>query len=488
MVAGRRVLGMDASLLSIMKLLSLIALLLFHLLTAPGGLPAPSDGVDMAEQPGATVRFSGQISATGPLRWVVAGRPVVVDGHTKIVAADGAPVAGMAASVTAQWRPGEDLRATLLEARLAPYPLQSGSHFASGFVDQILPDHWLIGGQSVPVDRGTLVVGEPLVGAFAVARLGAESAARVIVVAPAGELPLFMRGEILSLVPGGWLMQLSGGPRFVQVPESAYVEGRPVVGAQVDLMALEGQNGAVQALYGVVTAPVAGTVVLSGRLLAKIDGTQPEQWLLLRDGDDAVLATETIVVDRQVTLIDERYGPAQEGAWLEVTATPQSLAFAAWSAERILVAAGPLDFVEGEIERVDGLPDSGVVRVAGQEVILSAGSQLDGRPRVGRYALVYGSRHAANILWAAQVDVRYRFSGTLIERIYHENMETWVISVQTIQSGIDTSPQARVYLLVDHSTQVDPTLQNVSAGVPVSVQARAADGGWVGDWIEDLRM
>ncbi len=309
-----------------MKLLSLIALLLFQLFAAPGRLPAPPDGVVMAEPLGATVRFSGQISDAGPMRWVVAGRPVVVDGYTKIVTPDGAPAAGMAASVTAQWRPGEELRATLVEARLAPYPLQSGSRFVSGYVDQILPDHWLIGGQPVAIDRGTLVIGEPLVGAFAVARIAEEPAARVIVVAPAGELPLFVSGEILSLVAGGWLMQISGGPRFVQVPDSAYVEGRPVVGAHVDLMALEGQNGAVQALYGVVTAPVAGTVVLSGRLLAKVDGTQPEQWLVLLDGNDDELAAETIVVDRQVTLIDERYGPAQEGVWLEVTATSQPLA------------------------------------------------------------------------------------------------------------------------------------------------------------------
>ena len=280
------------------------------------------------------------------------------------------------------------------------------------------------------------MVGESLVGAFAVARIVTEPTARVIVLAPAGVLPMLAGGEILALSAGGWLMQLSGGSWFVQVPDSAYVEGRPAVGSHVDLMAQEGQNGSLKALYASVSAPCGRTVVLSGRLLAGIDGTQPEQWLLLRDGDGAALTSETVVVDRQVIIIDERYGPAEEGAWLEVLATPLPLAFDAWSAQHVLVAAGPVNSVEGEIERVDGLSGSGVVRVAGQDVIVDVGSQLDGRPRVGRYALVYGSRHASSTVWAAQMDVRYRFNGTLIERINHDNMETWVISVQTANQAL----------------------------------------------------
>ena len=62
-----------------------------------------------------------------------------------------------------------------------------------------------------------------------------------------------------------------------------------------------------------------------------------------------------------------------------------------------------------------------------------------------------------------------------------------MILTQSADSTIDTSPQARVYLLVDHSTQVSPELLNASAGVAVAVQARAAVGGWVGDWIEAVQ-
>jgi len=467
-----------------MKFLSLIALLMFQMLATSVGSAAPPAAGVLTEPVAATVRFTGPINSAGPMRWVVAGRPVIVDSHTKIVASDGVPAPGMAANVIAQWQPGEELHATVLEARQAPFPLSGGARFVSGFIDQILTDRWVINGESIVIERGTLVVGEPVVGAFAVARIVAEPAARVIVVAPAGELPSFLGGEISALLSGGWLVQISGDAWFVQVPASAYVEGQPVVGAHVDLMVLEGQNGTPRALYASVSEPLAGATYLSGRLLAKIVGTQPEQWLLLRDGEGESLVSETIVVDRQTVLIDEGYGPAQEGAWLELSATPSPTGN--WIAQHILVAAGPLDFIEGEIESVGAL-SGGIVRVAGQDVIVDAGSQLDGRPRVGRYALVYGSRHASSTLWAAHFDVRYRFSGTLIDRIFHDQVETWVILTQSADSTIDTSPQARVYLLVDHSTQVSPELLNASAGVAVAVQARAAVGGWVGDWIEAVQ-
>ncbi|MCB0237929.1 MAG: hypothetical protein KDH08_04660, partial [Anaerolineae bacterium] len=98
----------------------MIALLMFQMLATSVGSAAPPAAGVLTEPVAATVRFTGPINSAGPMRWVVAGRPVIVDSHTKIVASDGVPAPGMAANVIAQWQPGEELHATVLEARQAP--------------------------------------------------------------------------------------------------------------------------------------------------------------------------------------------------------------------------------------------------------------------------------------------------------------------------------------------------------------------------------
>ena len=227
--------------------------------------------------------------------------------------------------------------------------------------------------------------------------------------------------------------------------------------------------------------------VLTGRLIGRIRSRQPEQWLVLLTAQAGTPSAVTVVVDRLTTMIDEDYGPAVDGAWLDITALPPAGRLPFWRAQQIRVDGGPQIYVEGEIDALSGAAPQMALQVGGAQVLLAGGTVLNGRPTLGRYAIVRGTSHGLTTVWASEALIRYRFDGVVEDRFLQGSVETWIISVPSAESRIDSPPVPRVYLQVDATSQVSPSLVTGAIGAPVNVQVRAAESGWLADWILDLR-
>lgn len=221
-----------------------------------------------------------------------------------------------------------------------------------------------------------------------------------------------------------------------------------------------------------------------GRLVAQITRTTPEQWLLLVASDDGPwLEIRTLTVDRLAIPIDETGGPASLGAWLDVAAIAPMWPGQPWSARSLSVALGPQAVLQGVIEQVyDGRPARW--QIGETCVIVDADANIDGRAQSERYAIVRGAQLGRAAVWARSAAVRYRFEGVLVARLAHVTPPMWVILVAP-SNYVDVLIPTRVYLFVQPTSHIDPSLLTGVLGVRVAVQARAGQSGWLADWVDD---
>lgn len=467
-----------------MRHLLLICLVLLAALPAGAAADPPPTGCDAVEP--LAVRFQGAIDAVGPARWQVAGQQLDVTAAT--VAAPPGQVAapGQWAQVAALWRLDGSLAATSIE--ITPPPPASNQLIQfTGLVEAISLLEWTISGVQVAVTPQTVIVGQAAVGSVALVqarRPDALLAAELLAAAPPGVDPIFLTGALLAMEGDVWLVQGAVGVEAVQVGGDAFVQGEPVVGRTVQVMALARAGQPAEALFAAVLPPEVQPVYFGGRLAAQIDATVPEQWLVLVASDDGPwLELRTLVVDRLAVPIDETGGPAIPGAWLDVASLAPLLPGQPWTARSLRVAPAPQASVEGAISAIlDGAParwQAGDVCI-----IVDQDTMVDGRPRLERYAIAQGTRLGPAAVWARSVAVRYRFEGVLVARLTHVTPPLWVVAV-TPPAHVDALAPTRVYLASDAASRIDPALQTGVLGIEVAVQARAGPGGWLVDWIDD---
>jgi hypothetical protein len=466
-----------------MKVLFLASLLLFSVLpTHAGHEPIPTGCAAVQPLP---VTFQGTVEAVGPARWQVAGQTVAVSAATAILPVGSAPVPGDWANVTASWWLAGSLVATRIESSPAP-PAVPLTQFV-GVVDAIGPAEWTVGGVQVTLTPETILAGEGATGSVALVQarqMGADWYALLLAAASPGVDPLFLDGILLAVDGDVWLVQAGAAPVAVDVGGDAFVQGAPVVGRRVQVMAVARVGLPAQGLYAAVTPPGDERVYFGGRLVAQIVGTAPEQWLLLVASEDGPwLELRTVTVDRLAIPIDETAGPAVPGAWLDAATIAPLWPGQPWAARSLRVDLGPQSTVQGSIsEMSDGMPAQW--QVGDTCVIVDGDAAVDGRPRVERYAIVQGTRLGPAAVWARGAAVRYRFEGTLVARLTHVTPPLWVILVAP-STHVDALAPSRVYLAVDAASRIDPSLLTGVLGVDVAVQARAGQSGWLADWVDD---
>jgi hypothetical protein len=467
-----------------MRHLLLICLALLAALPAGAAADPPPTGCAAVEP--LAVRFQGAIESAGPARWQVAGQWLQITPATVVMPPGTIPVTGDWAQVAALWRLDGSLAATSIEIAPSP-PASSQLTQFTGLIEAIGLLEWVVSGVPVAVTPDTVIVGQAEVGSVALVqarRPAARLVAELLAAAPPGVDPIFLTGALLAMQGDVWLVQAAAGVAAVQVGGETFVQGQPVVGRTVQIMALERPGQPAQAVFAAVLPPEAQPVYFGGRLAALIDATAPEQWLLLAASDDGPwLELRTLVVDRPSTPIDETAGPVIPGAWLDVSALAPLLPGQPWTARSLRVALGPQASVQGAISQVlDGAP----ARWQAGDVCIIVGQDatVDGRPRPDRHAIVQGTRLGPAAVWARSAAVRYRFEGILVARLTHVTPPLWVVAV-TPPGHVDASAPTRVYLVIDATSRIDPALQPGMLGIEVVVQARAGPGGWLADWVDD---
>lgn len=465
-----------------MKLLLLASLLLFLAVPASArSQPLPASCAQVERLP---VSFSGLVETAGLARWQVAGQTLDVNAATVIELA-GSAAPGDWALVSAWRRLDGSLQAARIETAPAP-PLADPHVRFTGLVEAIAPDLWTVGGTQVTVTPETVLVGQAAAGSVALVQAVQTETlplALLIAAAPPGVDPLFLDGVLLAMADDLWRMQVGAAVVELSVA-GAYVQGTPAAGRAAQVMALEQAGQPAQALYAAVTPDGEGRAYFGGRLLAQISATQPEQWLLLTASEQGPwLDVRTLAVDRLAVPIDETGGPAVPGAWLEVSTNIPLWPQQPWIAHSLRVDLGPQATVQGMISDVsEGWPARW--QVGDVCVIVDAQTEVDGRPRAARTAIAQGTRLGPAVVWASAADVRYRFEGQLAGRLSQLTPPVWVILV-TPPAHVDASPPTRVYLTIDATSHVDPSLLTGVLGVTVAVQARAGQSGWLADWVDD---
>lgn len=467
-----------------MRLLLLVGLLLFSPpFTHTAYEPIPTGCGAVEPLP---VSFVGMIEVAGPARWQVAGQTVDVTAATTMFPAGAPPSPGSWASVEALWRLDGSLVATRIETSPTAPPAEPLTQLI-GLVEAMGPFEWTIGGVQIALTPETILAGQGAIGGLALVharQVGTTLYALLLAVAPPGVDPLFLEGVLLALEGDLWLVNAGASVVAVDVGGDAFVQGTPAVGRPVQVMALERAGQPAQALYAGVTSPGDERADFGGRLVAQIESTAPEQWLLLTPSDDGPwLELRMLRVDRLAIPIDETGGPAVPGAWLEATAIPPLWPDLPWIARSLRVDFGPQAVVQGPLDAIsEGMPARW--HLGDTCVIVDGDATVDGRPRAERFAVVQGTRLGPAALWARSAAVRYRFEGTLVARLTHVTPTLWVILVAS-PVHVDVSGLTRVYLALDAASRVDPSLFTGVLGVGVTVQARAGQSGWLADWVDD---
>lgn len=466
-----------------MKVLLLAGLLIYSVLPASAHLPALTSSCELIGP--LAVSFDGVVETAGPARWQVSGQIIDLDAATAIEPAGAAPAPGDPVSVSALWRLDGSLQATRIDA--SPAPQDDPPFQFTGLVEAMEPGRWTIGGAPVAVTPETILVGQAAVGSVALVQARPTATlprALLVAAAPPGVDPVFLDGVLLAVEGDLWRLQAGSAAVDVLLSPGAFVQGAPVVGRQAQVMALEQAGQPLEALYAAVLPDGDERVYFGGRLVALITATLPEQWLVLAASEQGPwLDLRTVTVDRLAVPIDETAGPAIAGAWIEVTAIAPRWPGQPWTARSLRVDLGPQATAQGVLGLVD---DSTPARwqVGDTCVIVDPQTAVDGRPRAERYAIAHGTQLGAVAVWARDAAVRYRFEGTLAARLAHVTPPVWVVLVAP-PSHVDASPPTRVYLTIDATSRIDPSLLSGVLGIAVAVQARAGQSGWLADWVDD---
>lgn len=445
----------------------------------PAGLAASSGPSEAALFPPVAVVFQGPIEDMGPVRWTVAGQPIAVEPDTVISEQEGSTRLGMWAQVEADWQGYGQLVGRRLEtASSFPFPEDR-----SGFVGEIVEigaEFWVVGDTRVRVTADTNVVGVPAVGGTAFVRAALENGALVaqlIAATPPGVELLLLTGQLVAVNEGQWWVDIGSRTVDVSVDAATLIRGTPVIGGWVEVAASGLHDGSLLGLVLTVLDEAERPVRFVGQLLLRVTATAPEQWtVLVQDTADGPWQARSLLVNLDTALVDESDGPLAEGAWVSVSARPPAASGQPWMASSIARHNSSRQELRGPIRSIDQSANPPTWVVGDTTVVLSSETRLDGKPRVGRYAIVRGTIDGDGFLWASRIAVRYVFQGSISARDDLASPRRWTIEEAS-------SAPNKVVVLLDDSTMVDPGLETGDLDVLVEVQARAARQGWVAETV-----
>lgn len=251
------------------------------------------------------VQFSGVIESVGASDWVVGGKPVHINGQTKI--AGGAARVGASADIVAVAAPDQPLLAISINVR--PLVVLPATQTVHGIIFALGQTTWNIGGQTVAVDASTVINGTPAIGSLADAtgtRKGSDvlTATSITIKGLAPEVQV--QGRIESLAPDSWVV---AGQTVAIVAGLTSIAGTPMVGATASITALRTDSGSLIARR-ISVQPAIVEEEFDG-IVNRIDG---DTWTI----------NGRRVVKTASTQLDESTGRAQVGSRVHVRGTLQA--------------------------------------------------------------------------------------------------------------------------------------------------------------------
>ena len=200
-------------------------------------------GKDRGDDEEVEVEIVGIVESIGAAQWVIAGRTVLVDGHTKI---KGSPEVGKMAKAEAILQSNGDLLATEITARGKDRDEERPEVEIVGIVESIGATHWVIGGHTVLVDSQTEIKGNPEVGKAARAKAIPQSNGDLLATeirARDGdddeEAEMVIQGIVESIRATHWVI----GGHTVLVDGHTEIKGSPEVEKMARAKAVPQSNG-----------------------------------------------------------------------------------------------------------------------------------------------------------------------------------------------------------------------------------------------------
>jgi hypothetical protein len=222
-----------------------------------------------------------------------------------------------------------------------------------------------------------------------------------------------------------------------------------------------------------------------GWLILRVTATDPEQWSILLSGAPGQpWQVQSMLVDLDTAIVDERNGSIRPGVWIEGRADTPPEAGLPWTARTVSGLSGGSVEQSGVVRTVGSSSGLQVWQIDDQAAIIDSATYLDGVPGVGRYAVVRGTILSEDTIWAAEAKIRYVLRGWLTSRNDDTSPRQWLIGVPGSAEPHD-GIRGRVAVLLDNSSFVHPALDSDVLGVFVEVRARATRQGWL---VEAVRL
>lgn len=436
------------------------------------------------------VDFLGPIQRTGAARWLVAGQEMTLDEQTVLVERDGLSAPGAWAHVQARWQDGGRLTAQRIETAQT-MSLPTSEPALLGVITELSSDHWLIDATRVEIAADTLILGAPSIGSTAFARLREEASSRLIaatIVAATPEQPdlVLLRGTLVRFDEQAWELAMESRRVVVPIDAGTKIEGQPAPGATVEVVAWISPQDELRGALATVLNEDPQPRSFRGRLILQVTATDPEQWSIVVAGGPPrePWQVQSLLVDADTTLIDERNGSIRPGAWIEGTALAPAATDLPWTVRTVRSQPSSDAQQRGVVRKANTNSQLQIWQLDGPTVVFDSATAIDGASRVGRFALVRGKMLSENTIWATEARMRYVFRGWLTSRSDSLTPRRWLIDVPR-NGATDGEVVGKVAVLLDNASSVDPALASDVLGVFVSVQARATPDGWL---VETVRL
>ncbi len=299
-------------------------------------------------------------------QWQVNDVPLLVDKSCQIDQGVGEAVVGAWVSVAATCPSGE-VRAYNIKVITSPTSQRRKFQFRQA-IEEIHHDYWVIGGSRVRVTGGTRIEGTPVVNApvqvEAEETVNGLVARRIVILNPADiASEVSFSGTVQEIHRDWWLID---GLRVDMTPATV-VRDHIQVGQVVDVQAKQEGNGHVEAKMLALALDKRQMVHFSGWVnsMRRLSAKEQLWQVAVIDSRGQISDLKETVVDQQ-SAIDEQYGVARVGAWVDVGAVPQS--DSAMYAQVVRVEAKPAVYFSGIVQQMPKESYLGYWQVADMDV------------------------------------------------------------------------------------------------------------------------
>ncbi len=435
----------------------------------PTETPNPSPHPTRTPNPGEEVEFRGVIMSQNGTQWVINSVTVTVDENTRIDEEHGQAVVGALVDVEAIRQEDGSLWAKKIEVKRSTDNEEERNYVEfKGVIEAKTDTVWTIGGRDVMVDANTVIderYGPAEVGAYVEVKAlqsndGSLYAVRIKVEANDDndqDMPE-VRWEGALEAMNGNIWTVAGRNVMVDARTRLIAEQGPMeVGAYVEVKARQQADGSLWA-ERIETKLQENSNMTEVEFNGQIQAMNADTWQI--GGFDVMVDANTV--------IDQREGPAQVGAYAEVKAYRQS--DGSLYAYRIHIQNDVPDGFKIEFRGPIEAMSADMWTVAGFDIMVDAGTRFENleRAALGVTAEVKARRMNDGSLLAIDVDVK----GNEIDQ---QREVEW--------KGILESFTANSWTIAGRTVQVDANTVIVgqpSVGVMVEVHAREmADGSIV---------